>query len=246
MAFLTKKMFNSSSVKVLLLLSLVFMFFSSPATAFASIEKEDGNCNRSDGIEEDVNYIDGEEKMDVLNSLETNNVFTNSVPHDYIDPDKSKVINLGENDYADGDVLQVTSLYEHSTDEINHDLLTVFVEKDSGKVLKISYFEIDSEKVDYKDFDETGKLMIHKESSYNDFINGNLDNGKTHYSDDDNKISAKKSGPKGFWQKFACGFSGNVACMAGCVASFAAPGIGGALFTACTAACTTVWGAGLC
>lgn len=234
MVLLTKKMSNSLSVKSLLLLSLVFMLFSGPASALASND-----------IVEDVIYVDGEEKIDVLNSLETNNIFTDNIPHVYIDPDMSKVINLGEHDYADGDVLQVTSLYEHSTEEIKHDLLTVYVEKDSSKVLKMSYFEFDSGNVEYKDFNETGKLMIHQEFSYEDFINGNTDNGTTHYSVYDNKIGIQ-SGPSGFWEKFACGFSGIIACNAGCVASFAAPGIGAGLFALCTSACSLVWGAGLC
>ncbi|KGX84326.1 putative immunity/bacteriocin fusion bifunctional protein [Pontibacillus litoralis] len=247
MSTLTKRLSKSKSFTVLMLLTIVTFMFSSSFSALASTQNsEDCNCGVTDGEldENDVNYVEGQEKSEILRALETSSTFENNVNHDSISDATTKVINLGENDYADGDVLQVTSLYENSMEEIDYDLITVFVEKESKEVLKLSYFEVDSEVVDYKDFDEKGQLMLHKEFTYEDFSEGNLENSITHYSVYE-QISTRID-KDSFWYKFACGFSGNVACMAGCVGSFAAGPAGSVLFTACTAACTTVWGAGLC
>ncbi|SDM30264.1 putative immunity/bacteriocin fusion bifunctional protein [Sediminibacillus halophilus] len=244
-----KNLSNSRSLKLFMLLSMVFMLLSSsPLSAVASTSDADNDCgcNGDEINEEGLSQIEGEEKIETLSAIETDSVFENNVDHDSINADKSKVINLGESEYANGEVLQVTSLFENSMEEIDYDLITVFVEKDSKKVLKLSYFEVDADTVDYKDFDETGQLMIHKEFSYEDFSEGNLENGTTHYSVYEG-VTTFDVDKDSFWYKFACSFSGQIACMSGCVASFAAgPGAGSALFTVCSSACSTVWSAGLC
>ncbi|WP_156856068.1 hypothetical protein [Oceanobacillus sp. AG] len=237
---------RSKGIKVLLLPSIISLLFFSPLTTFASYQDgEDCNCGALeedlDEIENDVIYIEGEEKIDILRALETNSTFENNVNHDSINDDHSIIINLGENDYADGDVLQVTSVFEKSSDGNYYDSITAFVDQENNEVLKLSYFEIDSETVHYKDFDEKGQLMLHQEFTYEDFSEGNLDNAITHHSvyEGIHSLIDRDS----FWFKFACGFSGWVACYSGC--AFALVGGPGG-FALCTAACELVWGAGLC
>ncbi|MCM3397244.1 hypothetical protein M3638_05260 [Oceanobacillus profundus] len=246
MSTLTKRLSKSKSFTVLMLLTIITFMFSSPLSALASTQNsEDCNCGVSDGDfnENDVNYIEGEEKSEVLRGIEASTIFENNVNHNSINDDLSIVINLGEHDYANGDVLQVSSVFEKSTDGNYYDSITAFVEQDTNKVLKLSYFEIDAETVHYKDFDERGQLMIHQEFSYEDFVEGNLDNPITHHSFYDSDQIGIQSGPSGFWEAFACNFSGMVACYSGC--SFALLGGPGG-YALCTAACQLVWGSGLC
>lgn len=232
---------------MLFALVLLLSMFPILTSASASV-KEDCNCGTSDGDynTEDVDYIEGEEKSEVLRALENDQIFRSNVSQNSIYDNKTNVIELGESEYADENVVMVTSLYENNDTEEAEGILHAFLEIDSKKVLKLAYFDIDPETVDYKDFDENGTLMIHKEFSHEDFFSGELDNSITHYSYDQDEVSLfidKNS----FWYKFACGFSGLLACNAGCVASFGAgPVVGGPLFIACTSACQLVWGAGLC
>src|SRR5699024_11562986 len=129
---------RSKGIKVLLLPSIISLLFFSPLTTFASYQDgEDCNCGALeedlDEIENDVIYIEGEEKIDILRALETNSTFENNVNHDSINDDHSIIINLGENDYADGDVLQVTSVFEKSSDGNYYDSITAFVDQENNE-----------------------------------------------------------------------------------------------------------------
>src|SRR5690625_3110201 len=134
---------------------------------------------------ENVTYIEGGKKNKFLRSLERDPVFLKNVNKQQLLYQGSTVIELGENDYSDEDVILITSPLQHESYEVHKEgegLLYAFVQKDSKKVLKLAYFFMESDVVDYKDFDQNGTLMIHKEFNSQDFLNGKTDNAITHYS----------------------------------------------------------------
>jgi len=197
---------------------------------------------------ENVTYIEGGKKNKFLRSLERDPVFLKNVNKQQLLYQGSTVIELGENDYSDEDVILITSPLQHESYEVHKEgegLLYAFVQKDSKKVLKLAYFFMESDVVDYKDFDQNGTLMIHKEFNSQDFLNGKTDNAITHYSVYDD-VSLQNVDKDSFWYKFVCGFSGLFTCNLGCAGFWAVPGGGMPLYTMCMTACQLFWGAGLC
>ncbi|WP_214879325.1 MULTISPECIES: putative immunity/bacteriocin fusion bifunctional protein [unclassified Exiguobacterium] len=254
MTKLSRSFFKGEKFKLIMLLTMILVLLSNPNSISASSNlEEDCGCG-SEGVNLEYTEIQGKEKRVALTGLEESSIFEKNVDHKSINFKKSKVLNLGKNDYANGDVLQITTLFENSKRELNYDLLTAHIEKDSKKILKLTYVKVNTDTVMYKDFDENGTLMIHQEFNTTDFLNGNLENGTTYYSVYENQtkgfapqeVSAKAVDTSSYWYKFACSFSGIAACGAGCVASFASGPFGAALYGICTNACSLFWGTAIC
>lgn len=226
-------------LKRLVILFSALLMLLMPLQTFAETSTTNDSCvtcGTGDNEQDPSVILDGEERLEYLNILESSELFSEKVSTSGVAKDTSQVIHMisPKEDVEVSEFILIAGTVENDDENAFY----AFLDMTTNDVKRIIHMEVNhsEDTVHFLDWDYDGSLTFEMELPLAAMQNGEAEKMIQAMNEE-----VSISNTDAWWYSWACNFAGLAACLSACVA-FIPVG----LYGVCTTACSYVWGSSLC